>query len=83
MAKSGTNAGNSERASRVASQNEDLLHLARSRIQEIRARSTCSATLLHCKLKSVVIRIATFAPNLPRNKFRCRKLRQHVAQSRP
>ena len=37
MPKSGTNVGNSERASRVASQNEDLLHLARSRIQEIRA----------------------------------------------
>ena len=45
--------------------------------------STCSATLLHCKLKSVVARIATLAPNLPRNKFRCCKLRQHVAQSRP
>ena len=48
-----------------------------------RFRSTCSATFLHCKLKSVVARMATFARNLPRNKFRCCKLRQHVAQSRP
>ena len=37
-------------------------------------RSTCSAALLHCKLKSVVARIATFAPNLPCNKFQCCKL---------
>ena len=37
-------------------------------------RSTCSAALLHCKLKSVVALIATFAPNLPRNKFQCCKL---------
>ena len=45
--------------------------------------STCRTTLLHCKLKSVVALISTFAPNLSRNKFQCCKLRQHVAQSRP
>ena len=38
----------------------------------------------HCKLKSVVALISTFAPNLSRSKFQCCKLRQHiVAQSRP
>ena len=38
----------------------------------------------HCKLKSVVAFISTFAPNLSHNKFQCCKLRQHiVAQSRP
>ena len=43
--------------------------------------STCRTTLLHCKLKSVVALISTFAPNLSRNKFQCCKLRLHVTQS--
>ena len=38
----------------------------------------------HCKLKSVVVLISTFSPNLSRSKFQCCKLRQHiVVQSRP
>ena len=83
MAKSGTNAGNSERESRVANQNAGLASscsLADSRNTGNIFAQLVTQPLLHCKLKSVVTRIATFAPNLPRNKFRCCKLRQHVAQ---
>ena len=43
--------------------------------------TTCRATLLHSKLKSVFALITTF--NLSCNKFRCCKFWQHVVQSRP
>ena len=38
-----------------------------------RLPSTCLATLLHCKLKHIVARIATFVANLSRSKIQCCK----------
>ena len=43
--------------------------------------ATCHATLLRCKLKSVVGRITTHLKHCHATKFRCSKLKQHVAAS--
>ena len=43
--------------------------------------ATFSATMLRCKLKSVVARIITPLKHCYAIKFRCCKLRKHVATS--